>query len=239
METSGVTETEKTMDPELNKMVAGPLALLAAALFPVTSPVDFNKPLEADEEFAGMSEIKVLVHVPGASYPFVVSFKDEYGNLQVCNFDTEGDSADSDYRVANPTPLPTTIYGILSKDGSDLSFGDVVYDTLDAALEELDTDSGDIGVFEINPTVLTTSSDEAETTTTTTAGAATGESVSFYANGSTRTFRAGDTVTTNRRRIGRRTVNVVKVRQDRKRSLFVQPSDGSNAYWALNSNVLG
>ncbi|WP_316207477.1 hypothetical protein [Bradyrhizobium sp. SZCCHNR3118] len=47
----------------------------------------------------------------------------------------------------------------------------------------------------------------------------------------------GDAVSAYRQRQGTRTCDVKKTRQHSYASLFIQPRDGSNPYWALNKNI--
>jgi hypothetical protein len=49
--------------------------------------------------------------------------------------------------------------------------------------------------------------------------------------------RAGEVVHAYRTSFGVRACTVVKMRRDARKSLYIDPKDGNEPYWALNKNV--
>jgi hypothetical protein len=210
---------------------------------------DFN-----DEEFDNASVVTVL---KGSLHPVVVSFW-KHGEQCVAQFDTDGDSSCGDYKVEQDQPYPRTVYVVIGRDGRNLELDEELYASEEAARSETSIDEV-VGVFPLliqapataiaapqveaisdfhDGGVETEENDEEIDGTEGSASNVTDINqppTEMYVAGRTR--HVGETVTFYRKNCGTRTGTIRKMRRDSRQSLFVEPTDGSGAYWALNKNV--
>jgi hypothetical protein len=218
--------------------------------------IDFNQPIVvvdgnySEETFDNASVITVL---KGSVHPVVVSFW-KHGEQSIAQFDTDGDSACGDYKIEQDQPYPRTIYVVIGRDGRNLVVDEDVYASEEAAHSETNVDEV-AGVFPLvieapkatevpvavsdfhEGGVETEEQDEdlEGTEVTSTVNDPNQPPTEMYVAGRTR--RVGETVTFYRNGFGTRTGTIRKMRRDSRQSLFVEPTDGSGPYWALNKNV--
>ena len=222
--------------------------------------IDFNQPIvviensdDNDEEFDNAAVVTVL---KGSVHPVVVSFW-KHGEQCIAQFDTDGDSSCGDYKVEQDQPYPRTVFVVIGRDGRSLVLDKELYASEDAARSETDLDEV-AGVFPLviqAPAVAAApqaepiigfhdggvESEEQDDESDGTEGSTSNVTdinqppIEMYVAGRTR--HVGETVTFYRKNCGTRTGTIRKMRRDSRQSLFVEPSDGSGAYWALNKNV--
>lgn len=229
-----------------------------APKYPVNGSVDFNKELFGENE--NLTEINVISHVPGADYPFVVSFRGGYGGVQVGTYDADGDHAtDSDYNLRNAFELPDLVFIVIYRDTDNddqLGVLDEVFDSEESAkVAHLDESYSLVGILPVHPKELdakriadlaaeaaaVASGDDGEgddTSSDDTSDASGGLSeISLYVSGRYTTLRPGQTIFAKRRGFGVREGKIVKIRSHSNKQILFQPNDGSSRYYALNKNL--
>jgi hypothetical protein len=226
--------------------------------------IDFNQPIVvidtadySDEEFDNATMITVL---KGSLHPVVVSFW-KHGEQCVAQFDTDGDSSCGDYKVEQDQPYPRTVFVVIGREGRNLVLDEELYTSEEAARAETDLDEV-AGVFPLvveapAPTLVNdvagaasqvsdfhdggVEGEEDENEVEGTEGAASNVTdinqppTEMYVAGRMR--YVGETVHAYRNNFGTRACIIVKMRRDSRKSLFLNPQDGNEPYWALNKNV--
>ncbi len=233
-----------------------PLAPLASVTAPAVSlpvgEVDFNHDIEVynhsyhstdDDDPIGPG--KVLTVLRNNSHPVVVTFQE--GSEEVVeSFSTDGDSASGDYMVKNAVVVsyPFTAYGVLVRDGRNLSFHDELFMTEEAANDY--ADGGDV-VFPVAVTApdekpvivdaIEPAAAEENGDDLTVHDLGPGEIRSAWHPGTGRNLTKGDQVRCFRIGFGYRNCEIKSVRSHGTRSFFIQCEDGSKPYWAKNVNI--
>lgn len=225
--------------------------------------IDFNQPIVVidnadynDEEFDNAIVVTVL---KGSLHPVVVSFW-KNGEQLIEQFDTDGDSASGDYKVEQDQPYPRTVFVVIGREGRSLILDGDLYTSEEAARAETGLEEV-AGVFPLvieartpvlagNVAVAASDisdgdgdleSEEDENEVEGTDGAASNVAdinqppTEMYVAGRSR--RVGETVHAYRNNFGTRACIIVKMRRDSRKSLFLNPQDGNDPYWALNKNV--
>lgn len=238
-----------------------PAPVPAAPQYPVEGSVDFNKELFGTNE--NLSEIKVVAHVPGADYPFVVSYRGAYGGTSVGTYDSDGYHADdSDLNLRNAHELPDVVYIVIYRDTDNDDQLGVLKEVFDSERSAkgayLDENNSLVGILPVHPkeldakriadlaaeaAVSAASNDDSEgadaaagVDVNDTSGGLSEISLSITGSGYTRLV-PGQVIWAERRGFGRRKGKIVKIRNDRNKQILFQPDDGSNRYYALNKNL--
>jgi hypothetical protein len=234
-----------------------PVTEAAVPQYPI-GLIDFNLPIVVvdaadynDEEYDNASIVTVL---KGSLNPVVISFW-KHGEQCIAQFDTDGNSSCGDYRVEQDHVYPRTVYVVIGRDGRNLEVDDEFYGTEEAARAETSLD--DIaGIFPLvieapAPTIaqdvtgtdhlydneLKIEENKDYVDVAVTEGTPDEAPTRRYVAGRMR--RVGETVhaVRNRSGLGVRVCTITKMRNNASKSLCLQPSDGSPAYWAWNKNV--
>jgi hypothetical protein len=225
--------------------------------------IDFNLPIVVldnadynDEEYDNPSIVTVL---KGSVHPVVVSFW-KHGEQCIAQFDTDGDSSCGDYKVEQDQPYPRTVYVVVGRDGRNLVLDGDLYLSAEAAQAETSLDEV-AGIFPLvvqapvkpEPVLPTQEApelvghddgiegeeDENEVEgiapVSTNVTNITEPPTEMYVAGRMR--RVGETVSAYRTNFGTRTCTILKMRRDSRKSLFIDPRDGNEPYWALNKNI--
>lgn len=238
---------------------AGVPAALSAPQFPI-GEVNFNLPFEVFDQFGSepLGPGKVLAVLRGNSHPILVQFDDD-GIENAILFDTDGSAENGDYTIKNAVAVtyPYTVYGILVRDDNKtFSFDSDVYSSEQKARDDAGSDAIVFPVVITAPIEGFRSAESAEDGSdveeehddeevehdegqaNSNADLAPGEITSKYLDQVGRTILAGDeTLRAYRNGFGWRNVKVVKIRNEYRKSFFVQAEDGSSPYWALNRNL--
>jgi hypothetical protein len=225
-------------------------------LYPI-GLIDFNKPFvivdyHNDEET--FDNPQILTVLKGSLYPVVVTFW-KNGEQCVAQFNTDGEDEHAHYKVENDEPFPRTVFVVIGRDGRSLVADDEVYGSEDAARNETTLDEI-VGIFPLTIEASVSVSDfhdggvesdeidgaEDDEEPDDIEGTETGQVVDLnqaptemYVAGRVR--HVGETVHAYRNNFGVRACTIVKMRRDSRKSLYIDPKDGNDAYWALNKNV--
>ncbi|WP_029081193.1 hypothetical protein [Bradyrhizobium sp. th.b2] len=237
-----------------------------AAETPPTPPqypiglIDFNQPIaivDADNSYTEdvFDNPQILTVLKCSVHPVVISFW-KHGEQCIAQFDTDGDSSCGNYKVEQDLIYPATRYVVVGRDGRSLKVDEELYVTEEAARNETAID--DIaGVFQVvieapAPTLAqnvagaeTHVGDEAEEdeNETVVAAAPVAAPVTAALDAPTEMYvagrmrKVGETVHAYRNGFGTRICTILKLRRASRKSLYVDPKDGNEPYWALNKNV--
>jgi hypothetical protein len=225
--------------------------------------IDFNQPIVVldnadynDEVFDNPTIVTVL---KGSLHPVVVSFW-KHGEQSIAQFDTDGDSSCGDYKVEQDQPYPRTVYVVIGRDGRNLVVDEELYASEEAARNETNIDEI-AGVFPLvieapvapeTPVVaeapelvsdfdsdgIEGEEDEHEIEDAHVTGNVVDVSqppTEMYVAGRMR--HVGETISAYRSNVGTRTCTILKMRRDSRKSLYIDPRDGNEPYWALNKNI--
>jgi hypothetical protein len=219
-------------EPQLAQAVVETPAAEAPATNYPAGVVDFNKPFQVfGDDDTVHTDAKVVAVLTGNSYPVVVVSTNEVGDQVVNQFDTDGDSVDVYLKVENFHVGERAAFVVILKDGRNFYPHDDLFDTESAAIDTVGDNSE---FFAVLPITIPATKQEIET-------AADEDSLDGQTDGSVQvngyTVKAGDQVVAFRRGFGERKATVLKVRNDFRKSLYIQPDDGTNPYWASNKNV--
>lgn len=203
--------------PSTNAAVASS----SSAALPI-GDIDYNRPIRLVDNYdddAGHTDVKVLTVIEGATYPIVIQSTDPDGDIVVGQFDLEGDHLTGDLRVKNLQNGPATIYVAVLRDGDGELYAD--QEVYTSERDAIDGNEFENLVF-VSPVEIPDVSANFVSTTKTIGG---------------QQFSVGERVSAYRRGFGTSTATIVKFREHPSRSLYIQPEDGRNAYWAVNSNI--
>lgn len=255
-----VDEPQPPIDGEVLPPVAD--APAAAPQYPI-GLIDFNQPIAvldhddyADEVYGNPSIVTIL---KGSMHPVVVTFW-KHGEQCIEQFDTDGDSMSGDYKIEQELVYPAVRYVVIGRDGRNLVVDEELYSSEEAAREKTDLE-------DIAAVVMVTIEAPAPTLADDVAGAGSvhdgidegfgddsdeseeseeegGEATKppaveapteMYVAGRPR--HVGETVHAYRNGFGTRVCTILKMRRDSRKSLYLDPQDGNEPYWALNKNV--
>jgi len=221
--------------------------------------IDFNKPfvvVDYHNEDETFDNPQILTVLKGSMYPVVVTFW-KNGEQCVAQFNTDGEDEHADYKVENDEPFPRTVFVVIGRDGRSLVADDETYSSEEAARNDSTLDEI-VGIFPLTIEAPVSVSDfhdggiesdeadgdgiEDDEESDDIEGTETGQVVDLnqaptemYVAGRVR--RVGETVHAYRNNFGVRACTIVKMRRDSRKSLYIDPKDGNDAYWALNKNV--
>jgi hypothetical protein len=221
-----------------------PAAAVQAAPVPVTQypvgKIDFNKPFQVNDGYDNRYDGRVVAVLKNSCYPVVVHFESDVET--VMQFDSDGDSEDGDFTIEQAREYPYTVYGALLEADGELTFVETVFSSETDLRNNLPAYQMDdlAAVFPVTVTgpavsqqpVSEQEESEADGDNNAPIGSPIDEFVLFG-----RSIKVGDLVWANRRGFGHRHCKVLKMRKHPHASLFVDPQDGNNPYWALNKNV--
>lgn len=180
--------------------------------YPVGS-IDFSKPLVTDDGDA----VTVVTVLPVGEYPVIVQIA---GEEQIEQINAEGNSLSGSVEVQNAEEGPKVVYAVLLNEGAEHYFSETAY--LSEADARASNNSEDI--VAVTPVTIPVTTAEVAS-----------DLASVNLNG--RAIKVGDTIYAYRRHYGDRQAKVVKVRNDVRKSLYIDPQDGNAPYWALNKNI--
>jgi hypothetical protein len=202
--------------------------------------IDFNKPFLVNDGYDNRYDGRVVAVLKNSSYPVVVCFDND--GETVMQFDTDGDSDDGDYTIEQAREYPYTVYGAMLEEDGDLKFVETVFSSETDLRNQLLAYQLDdlVAVFPVTVTGPAVShkpaSEQEESEADADDNVPIGSPIDeFVLRG--RSIKVGDTVWTSRRGFGHRQCKVLKMRKHPHVSLFVDPQDGNNPYWALNKNI--
>jgi hypothetical protein len=244
--------TATTLETPLNGEVLPPEAS-AASEAPATNypigKIDFNKPIMVfDRHGDEIGPGTVVLVLRSASYPVVVKF-DEHGVDTIDQFDTDGDGSTGDYEIQQTwDETPGVVWGALLDDDGELVFSEDGPFKSEEQAKHMTSDDNVILIFpltlpERSPAVAAAPAedeegdDDASDSSATLAPADPDAPVlELYVGGRTR--RVGEQVNAYRNNYGTRPCEILKIRRvPSHKSLFIDPKDGNNPYWALNKNI--
>lgn len=255
-----VDEPQPAVDGEVLPPVAD--APAAAPQYPI-GLIDFNQPIAvldhddyADEVYGNPSIVTIL---KGSMHPVVVTFW-KHGEQCIEQFDTDGDSMSGDYKIEQELVYPAVRYVVIGRDGRNLVVDEELYSSEEAAREKTDLeDVAAVVMVTIEAPAPTLAddvagagsvhdgidegfgddSDESEESEEeggeTTKPPAVEAPTEMYVAGRPR--HVGETVHAYRNGFGTRVCTILKMRRDSRKSLYLDPKDGNEPYWALNKNV--
>jgi hypothetical protein len=220
-----------------------------APAIPVQGSIDLNQPLYV--KHAGDDErlsVEILRHDVRGAYP-IVALVEDHGEQTAVHFDHNGESDTGDYELCNVQTGPKTVYAVLCRnDEGTLHFLTEAFESEDDARQTI-LEYGD-DLVSVYPAVVPEEESAAPAAQQVTDAPAAGVNTesaakpndpdAVYVGGRNRSV--GERVSFKARASGRyssytKAGTIVRLRNDSKRSLLVQPDDGSTRYWALNSSI--
>jgi hypothetical protein len=247
---------EAPLSGEVLPPAAGPVLQYPIGL------IDFNQPIivvDSDNDQEVFDNPGIVTVLKGSLYPVVISFW-QHGEQRIAQFDTDGDSLCNDYKVEQDQPYPRTLFVVVGREGRNLVLDPDLYPSEDAGRAE----TGLEDIAGIYPVVVEAKADEvqveapqAESVSDFDDGggveseegddedgaADTTSNVTDINQPPTEMYVAsrmrhvGETVHAYRSNFGVRVCTILKLRRDARKSLYIDPRDGNDPYWALNKNI--